>query len=552
MDTLSEVLRAIRLTGAVYFTIDGSSPWVVETPPGAVIAPHIGGGVEHVVNYHVITSGACWAGLVGEPAFRIEAGDIVAFPHGDPHVLSSEPGMRARADADVYQAASRQNVPLCVSLQGGGPAGAALVCGFLGCDARPFNPLLAALPRVIHLPAAREGTATARGLIDLALAESTAPRPGSAGVLSRLSEVLLVEIVRFLTRRSPSRPASRPGWFAGLEDAIVGPALNNLHQRPTTVWTLARLAKEVGTSRSVLAARFTRLVGMPPMQYLARWRMQMAATLLRTTPAGLAEIAERVGYGSEAALSRAFKRSLGVAPAYYRRDPAQDRQDRIGSGRSATRPGRPVILIRARSLYLQSRGDNPPEGERAMAKERRHAGERGTNLVRIATLIASTSVGATVTAAEVATPAPSAQAAAVPGRARARPGQGQRPARSPTRTGRISRRQARHGVHYRAYWVDEKKGRIYCLVDAPSADAAMAVHREAHGLVANQVQEVTGHSDQWAPAPGMKLYLDHHALGPGKVTAKDVAAAHRKDLAVQAKHKARFLNYWFDEAHRAR
>ena len=329
MDTLSEVLRAIRLTGAVYFTIDGSSPWVVETPPGAVIAPHIGGGVEHVVNYHVITSGACWAGLVGEPAFRMEAGDIVAFPHGDPHVLSSEPGMRARADADVYQAASRQNVPLCVSLQGGGPAGAGLVCGFLGCDARPFNPLLAALPRVIHLPAAREGTATARGLIDLALAESTAPRPGSAGVLSRLSEVLLVEIVRFLApTQTGEQTGEQTGWFAGLEDAIVGPALNNLHQRPTTVWTLARLAKEVGTSRSVLAARFTRLVGMPPMQYLARWRMQMAATLLRTTPAGLAEIAERVGYGSEAALSRAFKRSLGVAPAYYRRDPAQDRQDR--------------------------------------------------------------------------------------------------------------------------------------------------------------------------------------------------------------------------------
>jgi AraC-like DNA-binding protein len=206
--------------------------------------------------------------------------------------------------------------------------GAGLVCGFLGCDARPFNPLLAALPRVIHLPAAREGTAAARRLIDLALAESTAPRAGSAGVLSRLSEVLLVEIVRFLTADRPTDLATeQTGWFAGLEDPIVGAALNNLHQRPTTVWTLARLAKDVGTSRSVLAERFTRLVGMPPMQYLARWRMQMAANLLRTTSAGLADIAERVGYGSEAALSRAFKRSLGVAPAYYRRDPAQDRQD---------------------------------------------------------------------------------------------------------------------------------------------------------------------------------------------------------------------------------
>jgi AraC-like DNA-binding protein len=315
LDTLSEVLRAIRLTGAVYFTIDGTAPWVAETPPGTVIAPHIGAGVEHVVNYHVVTAGGCWAGLVGEPAFRIEAGDIVAFPQGDAHVLSSEPGMRGNADAAVYQAANSQSVPLCLSLRGGGPTGAGLVCGFLGCDARPFNPLLAALPRVIHLPAAREGTAAARRLIELALAESTAPRAGSAGVLSRLSEVLLVEVVRFLTTELPPE---QTGWFAGLEDPIVGPALNNLHQRPTLAWTLARLAKEVGASRSVLAERFTRIVGMPPMQYLARWRMQMAATLLRTSGAGLAEIAARVGYGSEAALSRAFKRSQGVAPAYYR------------------------------------------------------------------------------------------------------------------------------------------------------------------------------------------------------------------------------------------
>jgi len=108
--------------------------------------------------------------------------------------------------------------------------------------------------------------------------------------------------------------------------------------------------------------------------------------------------------------------------------------------------------------------------------------------------------------------------------------------------------QQRYGVRYLHYWADEEAGKVFCLVDAPSADAAMAVHREAHGLVANKVREVTGHSDQWAPAPGMKLYLDRHELGPGKVTAKDVAAAHRKDLAVQAKHKARFLNFWIDEA----
>lgn len=299
----------------MYFTVDASTPWVVETPPGSVIAPHIGSGVEHVINYHVVTSGFCWIGLVGEPAFRVEAGDVIVFPQGDPHVFSSQPGMRGRPDAEVYRAANQQTVPLCVSLSGGGPEVARLVCGFLGCDARPFNPLLAALPRMIHLAASREGTTGVRQLIDLALAESTAPRPGSDGVLSRLSEVLFLEVVRFFTA---TLTVEQVGWFAGLRDATVGLALGKLHERPALGWTLHSLAREIGTSRSVLAARFAHLVGMPPMQYLARWRIQLAANLLRTTGAGLGEIADRVGYGSEAALSRAFKRTLGVPPALYR------------------------------------------------------------------------------------------------------------------------------------------------------------------------------------------------------------------------------------------
>ena len=323
MDPLSEVLRAVRLVGAVYFSIDGTAPWVAETVPGAQIAPHIGSGVEHVVNYHVVTSGSCWVGLIGERPFPLGTGDVIAFPQGDAHVLSSEPGMRGQADVEFYRAANRHSVPICLSLHGGGATGATLVCGFLGCDARPFNPLLAALPRVIHLPAAREGAVAARRLIELALAESTTPRPGSHGVLSRLSEVLLVELVRFLTA---DLPPEQTGWFAGLKDGTVGLALGKIHESPATAWTLAGLAREVGTSRTVLAERFTHLVGMPPMHYLARWRMQLAANLLRTTRAGLGEIAERVGYGSEAALSRAFKRSLGVAPAAYRRDP-QDSAD---------------------------------------------------------------------------------------------------------------------------------------------------------------------------------------------------------------------------------
>jgi AraC-like DNA-binding protein len=202
-----------------------------------------------------------------------------------------------------------------VSLTGGGPGGARIVCGFLGCDARPFNPLLAALPRVIHLPGSRQGTPGVRQLIDLALAESTTPRPGSDGMLSRLSEVLFLEVVRFFTA---TLAPDQVGWFAALRDPTVGLALGRLHARAAQPWTLQSLARDIGTSRSVLAERFARLVGMPPLQYLARWRIQLAANLLRTSSLGLSEIADRVGYGSEAALSRAFKRTVGVSPALYR------------------------------------------------------------------------------------------------------------------------------------------------------------------------------------------------------------------------------------------
>jgi AraC-like DNA-binding protein len=320
VDTLSDVLRVVRLTGAVYFTIDGSAPWVAETPPAGEIAPHIAGGVEHVIDYHIVTAGSCWGGLVEQPPIRLDAGDIIVFPHGDPHVMSSEPGMRGQRYPGIYQSARQAPVPICLSLQGGGPETAALICGFLGCDARPFNPLVAHLPRVLHVPGSGERDSTLRRLVELALAESRAPGPGSASVLARVSELLFVEVVR---HHVAALPAEGVGWFAGLRDEAVGRALQKLHQRPEHPWTLDELAREVAVSRSVLAERFGQLVGMPPIQYLARWRIQLAASLLRTGQSSLAEIAARVGYGSETALSRAFKRCVGVAPAPYRRAAAR-------------------------------------------------------------------------------------------------------------------------------------------------------------------------------------------------------------------------------------
>ncbi|HEY4157374.1 MAG TPA: AraC family transcriptional regulator [Polyangiaceae bacterium] len=315
-DTLSDVLRAVRLTGAVFFRVDASAPWVADTPAASTLGPHLMPGVEHVIEYHVVTAGSCWGGLLGEPAVRLEAGDIIVFPQGDAHVMSSAPGMRGPVDIEAFRAAQLGRLPVSVSMQGGGRERAQLVCGFLGCDARPFNPLLAALPRVVHLRGLSEAGSVLRRLVELAVAETGTPTAGSDCALARLSELLVIEVVR---RYVAELPAEHAGWFAGLRDESVGRALQRIHQRPAHPWGLQELAKEARISRSIFAARFAHFVGVPPIQYLAQWRMQLAASLLKTSNASLAEIAEHVGYGSEAALSRAFKRFVGVAPAPYRR-----------------------------------------------------------------------------------------------------------------------------------------------------------------------------------------------------------------------------------------
>jgi AraC-like DNA-binding protein len=315
-DTLSDVLRAVRLTGAVFFAIDASAPWVAETAGARFVAPRLMPGVEHVVEYHLISRGSCWAALIDEPALRLEAGDIIVFPQGDAHVISSTPGMRGDPSSEAHRLAELGPLPVSVSIQGGGDERTQLICGFLGCDARPFNPLLAALPRVIHLRGSGESGTVIRYLIELAVAESGSPRAGSDCALARVSELLFVEAVR---HHLATLPAEQVGWFAGLRDDQIGRALAKLHQRPAHPWTLEELAKDVAMSRSMLAERFAHFVGVPPIQYLAQWRIQLAASLLRTSKSSLAEIAERVGYGSEAALSRAFKRTVGIAPAPYRR-----------------------------------------------------------------------------------------------------------------------------------------------------------------------------------------------------------------------------------------
>ncbi|HEY0714837.1 MAG TPA: AraC family transcriptional regulator [Polyangia bacterium] len=314
-DTLSDVLRAVRLTGAVFFEVHGSAPWVAEAPAAREVGPFIFPGIEHVIEYHVVASGSCWAGIVDETPVRLSTGDIIVFPQGDAHTVASAPGMRGNPDPDGVRSASTGHLPIAVNIGGGGDR-TEVLCGFLGCDARPFNPLLANLPRVLHLPRKDSNDDILVGLVRRAIDESNARRAGSEAMLARLSELLFLEVVR---RYIADLPPGQKGWLAGLRDPSVGRALALLHERPAHEWSLDSLARAVGVSRSVMAERFAEFVGVPPMQYLAQWRMQLCASLLTTTTLGLAEIAERVGYGSEAALSRAYKRLVGVAPNDWRR-----------------------------------------------------------------------------------------------------------------------------------------------------------------------------------------------------------------------------------------
>ena len=306
-DPLSDVLRAVRLDGAFFYAVEASEPWSVEAVAAKELTPRVLPGAEHLISYHILTSGRCWGGLTGGPAVPLAPGDVIVFPHGDGHVMSSDPKLHSKP-------ATPGRFPETVTIGNGGEVAATLVCGFLGCDRRPFNPLLSTLPRQLHLPGLSSGwlQSFARQVVE----ESQARRVGGDSVLTRLAELMFVEVLR---RYIETLPPEQRGWLAGLRDDAIGRALGLLHGDPAHAWTLDELAARVAMSRSAFADRFTTLVGQPPMQYLAHWRMQLAAGRLAAGSAKVAAIAEQVGYESEEAFSRAFKRLMGVSPGAWRR-----------------------------------------------------------------------------------------------------------------------------------------------------------------------------------------------------------------------------------------
>jgi len=318
MDALSDVLKSVRLEGAVYLDGEFTAPWSVVSRSGLAAIRHRLASSDHVVFFHYVAEGeVCVPGTRGEPDVVARAGDLIICPHGGGQTMASDARL-SPVDADALPSVTEPGSTVTRLRHGGGGAVTRVVCGYLACSRSACRPVLEALPPVMCV-STHEGLAAAlvRELMQAAVRESAESRPGAQSVLAKLSELLFVEALR---RYADGLPPGRSGWLAGLRDPHVGRALGLLHAHPDKGWTVEDLAGSVALSRSALAERFSALVGEPPMQYLSRWRLALAAQELRAGAEPIARIAQRSGYETDAAFSRAFKREFGMPPAAWRRE----------------------------------------------------------------------------------------------------------------------------------------------------------------------------------------------------------------------------------------
>lgn len=314
VDALSDVLRVIRLVGGVFLEAEFTAPWCIS---GQVSADHCRPFLvtpKYVIGYHFIAAGRMQLRIAGGDVIDVRAGELILLPQNDAHLFGSHLDVQPMAASRVMQPPNGDGVAR-ISFGGGGEA-THMLCGFLGAEIS-FDPLRTALPSVLKVDiGATASGAWIESSFRFAANELKVGRVGSTTVIAKLSELLFVEAV---TRHVMTLPAEQRGWLAGLRDSQIGRALALLHSCPTHDWTAEALASEVGMSRSAFAERFTSLIGGPPMQYLTQWRLHLAAQQLREGQCSIAQVAFDVGYESEAAFSRAFKRQFGLAPGGWRR-----------------------------------------------------------------------------------------------------------------------------------------------------------------------------------------------------------------------------------------
>ena len=302
-DPLGETLHLLRMNGAFYCRSELSSPWGLTLPP-----------MPTYLWFHVVTSGRLWLEAGDAEPRLLGPGDLALVPRGEGHVLRSEPGAAAPGILDLEREQLSERYEIL--RHGGGGSPTTLVCGAVRFDHPAARNLVEILPQILHVEAGSPHTDRMPAILGLMGAEARELRPGGEAVITRLGDVLVVQAIRSWLETDP---AARVGWLGALQDRQIGPAIALIHRDPARAWTVASLADQLAMSRSSFAARFTALVGEPAMAYVARWRMQIALAALRDEGATVAELADRLGYRSEAAFSRAFKRVTGRSPGAVRR-----------------------------------------------------------------------------------------------------------------------------------------------------------------------------------------------------------------------------------------
>lgn len=316
MDALSEAMRAVRVTGALFFNGEFSAPWRFATPAQDELRSTISPDSERLLLFHLVTEGQASARAVGGEEVDLVAGDIVVFPHGDAHELRR--GRTSTLFPGARLSPKLAEGELATEKWGGGGPVTRIICGYLGFERHAEGLFLGGLPAMLKT-SVRDGSTGAwvEGAIRHYAGESQAQRAGRSAVLAKLAETVFVET---LCRYMDESPPERTGWLAGARDATVGRVLALLHREPARAWTLPDLARASGTSRTVLAERFAALMGESPLAYLARWRLLLGARRLSTTNWTVLRVAQEVGYESEAAFSRAFRRVFDMPPGRYRRE----------------------------------------------------------------------------------------------------------------------------------------------------------------------------------------------------------------------------------------
>jgi AraC-like DNA-binding protein len=315
MDVLSELLRVVKLEGALFFNAEFSAPWCINSAQSSALVPFLAPGAKHLILYHLLTEGRAYARSADGKREDLIAGDIVIFPHGDGHYLGN--GSPERPVDSLGTFVTHLGEGMKAVRFGGGGEITRFVCGFMACDPQLCEVVLASLPRMlkVHISNEPSGEWIANS-IRFSVDKAGGSHAGSDLVMAKLSELLFVETLR---RYINSLPPGETGWLGGARDPIAGKALALMHKEPAHPWTLENLARQVGVSRSRLAERFRHFFHGSPIAYLTTWRLKLGAEILESTDDGVAEIAAAVGYRSEAGFNRAFRRAFDCPPAQFRR-----------------------------------------------------------------------------------------------------------------------------------------------------------------------------------------------------------------------------------------